>query len=1017
MIRSLLTVRILPVMLSVASLLARTEPTSGAQPDQLFHDKIAPIFERACLSCHNENDRKGGLSLESADGLRKGGESGVVVEPSNPRASLLLDYVSGPKPQMPKEGGPLAEEEVEAIRAWIAAGAGWPDSALLKDHRLADANWWSLRPLIAPDLPKLSAADERWCRTPVDRFIMAKLREKGLSPSPEADRRTLIRRLYFDLLGLPPSPDEIERFVADPDETAYEHLVDRLLASPQYGERWARHWLDAVHYGDTHGFDKDKIRPNAWPYRDYVIRALNDDKPYDRFVEEQLAGDVLFPSTRDGIVALGFIAAGPFDYVGHVEVPESKTEGRNCRMLDRDDIVRTTMETFTSMTVGCARCHNHKFDPITQEDYYSLQAVFAAVDRADRPYDLNSKDARERFALEARQRQLAAAQIELQSKSAAAAGTALAQLDKRLADLARASTVEERPEFGYHSEIEPRPDAVKWVQINLGHEIPISELVYVGCHDTFNNIGDGFGFPVRYKIELSNDPEFKQGVTVAVDHTQADVPNPGVAPQSVSLKETTARYVRFTATRLSLRQNDYIFALAELMVLTPEGKNVALGSAVTALDSIEALPRWARKNLVDGYYYRNGKTNSAEVARLTEERRLLFEQSLDAATRERLTHLELESKQIEAKLQALPPRSLVYAAATDFAPEGSHVPMHGKPREISTLRRGDVQSPIKPVGPGAVACITSLPARFTDAAHASEGERRIALARWITEGKNPLTWRSIVNRIWHYHFGRGLVETLNDFGRMGSRPSHPELLDWLALWFHGEGSQSVKRLHKLIVMSSVYRQTSGPPSNPPSASRAPKLASRAQSLDAGNQFLWRMNRRKLEAEAIRDTVMAVSGQLDRTMGGPGFQVFVLKDDHSPHYLYEQFDPDDPKSHRRSIYRLVVRSVPDPFLEILDCADPSVIVERRNETMTPLQALSLLNNKFMVRMAEHFADRVKASLPADAGWPAKVDAAVRLALGREPTAEERGVLVDLGEKHGFANVCRVIFNASEFVFVD
>jgi hypothetical protein len=542
-------------------------------------------------------------------------------------------------------------------------------------------------------------------------------------------------------------------------------------------------------------------------------------------------------------------------------------------------------------------------------------------------------------------------------------------------------------------------------------------LVYVGCHDTFNNIGDGFGFPVRYKIELSNDHDLRQGNTVVVDHTQADVPNPGVAPQSVTVREKTARYIRFTATRLASRQNDYIFALAELMVLTPQGKNVALGAVVTALDSIEAPPRWGRTNLVDGNYYRAGKANPADVARLTEERRVLIEKSLDTATRERLVQLEIESRQIEAKLQELPPRGLVFAGATDFSPEGSHVPTHGKPREISTLRRGDVQSPIKPVGPGAVACITSLPARFTAAAQASEGERRVALARWITDSKNPLTWRSIVNRIWHYHFGRGLVETLNDFGRMGSRPTHPELLDWLAVWFRDEGGQSFKRLHKLIVTSSVYRQTSGPPSNWPSASSIPQLASRAQSLDAGNQFLWRMNRRKLEAEAIRDSVMAVAGQLDRTMGGPGFQAFVLKDDHSPHYLYDQFDPEDPKSHRRSIYRLIVRSVPDPFLETLDCADPSLIVERRDETITPLQALSLLNNKFMVRMAEHFANRVTAGLPTDADWPAKADAAFRLALGRLPTAEERRVLVDLGEKHGLANVCRVIFNASEFVFVD
>ena len=250
----------------------------------------------------------------------------------------------------------------------------------------AQPRWWSFRPLSRPSLPALSTTDANRVRTPIDAFILAKLREKGLTPSPEADRRTLIRRLTFDLIGLPPTPEEVDTFLADDRPDAYERLADRLLASPQYGERWGRHWLDVVHYGDTHGYDKDKPRPNAWPYRDYVIRAFNADRPYRRFVQEQLAGDVLFPGTADGIEALGFIAAGPWDFIGHAEVPESKIDGQIARHLDRDDMVANTMNTFASLTVQCAQCHNHKFDPIAQEDYYSLQAVFAALDRADKKY-------------------------------------------------------------------------------------------------------------------------------------------------------------------------------------------------------------------------------------------------------------------------------------------------------------------------------------------------------------------------------------------------------------------------------------------------------------------------------------------------------------------------------------------------------------------------------------------------------------------------------------------------------
>jgi hypothetical protein len=356
--------------------------------DELFRDSIAPIFETRCVHCHEGEKPKGGLSLVSARRLQKGGESGPVVVAGKPDESLLLDYVSGDKPEMPKDGKPLSPAEITAIRDWIAGGASWPAGAELTDKRQYDFNWWSLRPLERPSPP---VAHSNWVRTPIDAFILAKLDEQHMRPSPEADRRTLIRRLYFDLIGSPPSYEDVVAFVADKDPKAHEKLVDRLLASPAYGERWGRHWLDVVHYGDTHGYDKDKPRPNAWPYRDYVIRSLNDDKPYSRFVEEQVAGDVLFPNTADGVIATGFLVAGPFDYVGQIEVVEGTLAKAITRNLDRDDMVTNTIGTFNSMTAQCARCHNHKFDPITQEDYYSLQAVFAGIDRADRPYAANAK--------------------------------------------------------------------------------------------------------------------------------------------------------------------------------------------------------------------------------------------------------------------------------------------------------------------------------------------------------------------------------------------------------------------------------------------------------------------------------------------------------------------------------------------------------------------------------------------------------------------------------------------------
>jgi len=410
----------------------------------------------------------------------------------------------------------------------------------------------------------------------------------------------MIRRLSFDLIGLPPTPGEIEAFLADKDARAYEKLVDRLLASPQHGERWARHWLDVVHFGETHGYDKDKPRSNAWPYRDYVIRALNEDKPYARFVQEQVAGDVLFPDTRDGIEALGFIAAGPWDFIGHEEVPESKIDGKIARHLDRDDMVANTMQTFNSLTVQCAQCHNHKFDPIPQEDYYSLHAVFAALDRTDKKYDTDPAAAKKRATIEAEQAKLLTRRKELDERIAARAGAALTELDTKIATSETAA--KKGDAFGYHSSIEKTQDAPKWVQVDLGRPVELDRIVLHPCKDDFNSIGAGFGFPARFNIELSDDADFNSAAWLVARRTEEDFANPGIAPQSFDAGGRAARFVRVTATKLALRQNDYIFALAELDALTPGGTNAALGALVTALDSIEASPRWRKSNLTDGWY-------------------------------------------------------------------------------------------------------------------------------------------------------------------------------------------------------------------------------------------------------------------------------------------------------------------------------------------------------------------------------------------------------------------------------
>ena len=812
-----------------------------------FDRDIRPIFAEHCLKCHSEKKQSGGLRLDAkAFALR----AGSVIVPGNAAASRLFQRISAANDdeRMPPTGERLSEQQIALLKTWIDAGAIWPERDSGTEGQRDGANerlqHWAWQPIKKPIVPTIQNPKPK-IQNPIDAFILTKLAQAGLTMSPEADRRTLIRRLYFDLIGLPPTPERVQQFVNDRDPRSYEKLVDELLASPRYGERWARHWLDVVHYGDTHGYDKDKPRPNAWPYRDYVIRALNEDKPYARFVEEQLAGDVLYPGTRDGYQAMGFIAAGPWDFIGHAELPETKIDGKIARHLDRDDMVANTIGTFTSVTVHCAQCHNHKFDPITQEDYYSLQSVFSALDRADKKYFPGNPEMTARFAqLDGRQRDLAERKRVMERDAAKEAGEPVAKLDAQIAEVAK-------------------------------------------------------------------------------------------------------------------------------------------------------------------------KPNSAnEVTELRKRRSQLVDAAMKPEMRSERDAYNAELAQLKEKLTGFPTPETVFAGTVfygtgTFTGTGAN---GGKPRPVYLLARGQVTTPGREVVPGALSMLSFQPARFALPKDAPEGERRTALAHWITDPNNPLTWRSIVNRVWQYHFGAGLVTTPNDFGRNGAKPSHPELLDWLAAEFRDNGG-SLKRLHKLIVTSTTYRQSSNPPPpNPKSNIKNPA------SLDSGNSLLWRQNRRKLEAEAVRDSVLAVTGKLDLTMGGPGWQDFVIeRPEHSPHYEYGLADPDDGKTWRRSIYRFIVRSQTQPWMTALDCADPSMRVDKRNESLSPLQALALLNNGFMVSQSRHFAERLQKEKPNDLSG--QIERAIWLAFGRAPNATEQAKFIQFAKTYGLPNLCRLLLNLNEFAFAD
>ena len=968
-----------------------------------FADDVLPILRDKCFACHGPDSekRKAKLRLDTREGLFSPRPSGgTPVSPYQPTESAVIDRISAQDEDRmppPDSAKPLAAAQIATLTRWVREGARW-------------STHWAFAAIGSPQPPAVDP--DPWVRNGVDWFIRDRQRSMGLVPSGEADKRTLIRRLYLDLHGLPPSPEAVAAFVSDKRPDAYAALVDSLLASPRYGERWARHWLDVVHYGDTHGYDKDKRRPHAWPFRDYVIQSLNEDKAYGRFVEEQLAGDVLFPDDPQATVGTGFIAAGPWDFVGHVELREGTVDKKITRNLDRDDMVTNTMATFTSLTVQCARCHDHKFDPISQEDYYSLQAVFAGVERADRPYDADPTIVRKRAVLAARLAALEPAGQALRTKADALQSPQRTHLEKQVRGFEKRVEQYEKkdsPSNGYHSAIEASDNKVKWVQIDLGESFIIDRLKFYPARPTDFPDTPGFGFPRRFKIELSEDPAF-QTPAILVDYTEADSPIRTDKPYVLPVDKKPGRYVRMTATRLWKRTGDYCFALAELEVWCGD-KNRARNGDVSALDSIDA-GRWHTRHLIDGFDSRRRigpivKENAADSLAQTRqslqtaraELEALKLAALSAAERKTLAATETSIAKTRQALDDLPEPRMVYAATAQFKKQGNFKPPNAI-RDIQLLRRGDVGQPAGSARPGAVGLIATLPARFDLPEGSGEGARRAALARWITDQRNPLTWRSIVNRVWHYHFGRGIVDTPNDFGRRGSPPTHPELLDWLARGFL-ESGQSLKWLHKMILTSATYRQQSN---------HNLEFA----EIDGANRYHWRMNRRQLDAEALRDSVLMVSGMLDLTMGGPGIDYFRFEDDHSPRYLYDQFDPNAEGAHRRSIYRFIVRSVPDPFMTCLDCADPAQSVPVRNQTLTALQALATFNNPLMIRQAVHFAHRLRA-LSDNA--VEQIDSAFQLALARHPSTAERRVLDDYRATHGLAAMCRLIFNSNEFMFVD
>lgn len=928
---------------------------ASAKSETRPHAQAMEVLQTVCLKCHNAGQKAGGIDLSTrATALASG-----AVSAGRPESGRLLRAVS--EGRMPPVGR-LPEAQIAAVRRWVLAGAPWP-AGRLEPLEPARAPLWSFQPPRRPPLPR--SRFDRLAVTPVDRFLFAGLEHQGLEPSAPAGKLALLRRVAIDLTGLPPTPQEVDAFLNDRSPDAYEKVVDRLLASPAYGERWARHWLDIVRFGESTGYEQNHLRRNAWPYRDYVIRALNQDKPYDRFILEQIAGDQLADLAPDSVAATGFLVAGVHDTVG---IQEEEGTRQQC-LNDLEDIVATTGAAFLGLTVGCARCHEHKFDPIPQEDFYRLAAVFAGVRHGERPLAPEPDEATRRELAENAAQQTrtqdAINLIDSQARLAAQRATGRPAAPRPAVTARRNSD-----EFA--------PLTARFVRLAIletlgGVEPALDEIQVFGADSRVNLAaasrgarasasGTLPGFAI-HRVDHLNDGRFGNDWSWVADTrgaawVQIELPRPERIDEVVWSRDG-GEIPRFD-DRLPLKYRIEV-----------------------SLDGRE----WTTVSTEEGRAQGN---DYLHPDRLREH--------MTPDQRARRDVLLAELRRLQDAAQEMQSRNMAY------------IGQFTSPDTTWLLRRGDVMQRGPVILPGSLTEVRCLPPVALPA-DAPEGARRLALARWIADPRNPLTARVIVNRLWQHHFGRGIVGTPSDFGRNGEKPTHPELLDWLACELMQPTTQSagiarspvprpwsLKHIHRLIVTSYAYRQSSA-------ASAA------GMAKDAGNQLLWRMPLRRMEAEAVRDSILQASGRLDRRMGGPGFRLFRYKVVNVA--IYEPLEEQGPETWRRAIYQQHARAYQDTLLGALDCPESANRTPRRDSTTTALQALSLLNGRFVRQQSNLFADRVRRE--AGASPTAQVRHAFRIAFGRLPRPLEEKAAVALAGSDGLPALCRALLNANEFLY--
>jgi Protein of unknown function (DUF1549)/Protein of unknown function (DUF1553)/Planctomycete cytochrome C len=815
------------------------EPRAQAENERFFEQYVRPVLAERCYSCHGEKKQKAGLRVDSLEAILKGGESGPAIAPGKPEQSLLVEAINYHGPEMPPIGK-LDAATIAVLTRWVSLGAPWPKGDR-RPHATSTSNsdsgrsphardyrsFWAIEPVARVSIPSMPHAalgsSTEWSRNPIDAFVLSALFQHGLAPAPGADKPTLIRRATFDLTGLPPTPEEVDAFLADASSEAYERLVDRLLASPRYGQRWGQHWLDLVRYAESDGFRQDAVRQEAWRFRDYVVRAFNIDKPYDRFLTEQLAGDELDCDDPELKIATGYYRLGPYEY------NQRNVRGQWADILN--EITDVTGEVFLGLSFGCARCHDHKFDPILQKDYYRLQAFFAPLSFRD---DLTLARPHEEAHYQSRQ----------------------TAWEKQAADVLRELAALEHPyrDKGRDTALAKFPDDIRAILLKPEND--------------------------RSPLELQ-------------------------------------------LGALAFRQVSYEY------------------------DQVPA--------------------------------------QLKGSGKERWGQLRKALQSYHPSRPEPPPRVL---GVTDIGPVSPPTYVPGTRVAL-------------PVEPGFLSLLDPAPARIMPSSLAPRSTgRRLALARWMSRPDNPLSTRVIVNRVWQYHFGRGLVGTASDFGRLGDLPSHPELLDWLAARFVA-GGWRLKPLHRLILTSAAYRQ---------SAQCKPTDLIAAERVDPENRLLWKRTVERLDADEIREAMLAASGELEPMIGGPSAM---------------------PVQPRRTIDTRLVRNTRDALLGAFDAPDGNSTVPLRDSTTTATQALLLINGDWALARARAFAARVERSRPESADERERIVLVYRLAVGRFPDSDEVEAAVAFLRRQkalgvafpprtstaALVDFCHVILNSNEFLYLD